>query len=115
MGGTACRHHSSLRPLSASEFRARPHHNAGGTGLPRRRRFRGLKKTSTQISGTLAIGFVRLVSTKSRQWSGDEAREAAYVVSNGGASAPISYPHLFSCYFLAFDRFARSIRERRRK
>jgi hypothetical protein len=46
MGGTACRYHSSLRPLSASEFRARPHDNAGGTGIPRRRRFRRLKKIS---------------------------------------------------------------------
>lgn len=44
--------------------------------------------------------------------SGNDAREAVYVVSDGGASAPVNYHHLLSCDFRAFNRSARSIRER---
>ncbi len=36
MGGDARRHHPPLRPLSASQRRARPRDHAGGAGVPRR-------------------------------------------------------------------------------
>src|ERR1019366_4437265 len=57
-GGTARRHHPPLRPLPAPQRGARPRQHAGGTGVPRRRRLRGLARNR----GTLPNSFARLVA-----------------------------------------------------
>ena len=54
MGRAARRHHPPVRPLPASQRRARPRHHAGGAGLSRRRRLRGLAPNS-RIAGTWTL------------------------------------------------------------